>query len=120
MANRAEEFNGTKTAAGSPAKSTRDQQVADFEKLLSDLSATFIRVSVEQVDAEIERWLQLIVLAMEVDRGNVVQFDHSEGIFYVTHQWARPGVTAPDKGRKVDNLHSIPGSPAKCWQATLS
>ena len=42
----------------SPPELNRDGDVADFEKLLSDLSAAFIRVPVEEIDREIERWLQ--------------------------------------------------------------
>jgi len=108
MANRAEEFNGTKAAAGALAEFARDPHVADFEKLLSDLSASFIRVSAEEVDAEIDRWLQLIVLAMNIDRSTVVQFEHSERTFYVTHQWAREGLAAPERGRRVDDTSSYP------------
>lgn len=36
----------------------------NFEELLSNLSAAFVRVSVDEVDNEIERWLERIVLAM--------------------------------------------------------
>jgi signal transduction histidine kinase len=72
-----------------------------FEKLLSDLSASFIRVSVEEIDSEIERWLKQIVLAMEVDRGTVAQFEPVDTALRVTHQWSREGVSAPDTGSDV-------------------
>jgi signal transduction histidine kinase len=81
-----------------PAGITRNPEVVDFEKLLGDLSAAFIRASAEEVDGEIEKWLERMVLSLDVDRGTVSQFDRSDGGFYVTHQWAREGVTASDRG----------------------
>ena len=87
--------------SASPPEVSRDREVEEFEKLLSDLSAAFIRVSVEEIDHEIERWLQQIVLAMGVDRGTVGQLDPIDLGLYVNHQWAREGVSAPDKGLDV-------------------
>jgi len=94
------EMAGTTAGAASPASIIRSPEVVDFEKLLSDLSAAFIRVSAEKVDAEIERWLHLIVLAMNIDRSTVVQVDFADRAFYTTHQWARPGVIAVERGRQ--------------------
>ncbi len=109
MVGRSEEENGRSVGAtASPAEVTRGPQVVDFEKLLGDLSAAFVRVSVEEIDDEIERWLQRIVLAMDVDRGNVVQVDPVDGVYYTTHQWGREGVITPDKGRKVNSLQLFP------------
>jgi C4-dicarboxylate-specific signal transduction histidine kinase len=56
----------------------------------------------KKVDAEIERWLHLIVLAMNIDRSTVVQVDFADRAFYTTHQWARPGVIAVEIGRAQD------------------
>ena len=89
---------------------------ADFEKLLSDLSAAFIRVSVEEIDGEIELWLQRIVLALHLDRSTVGQLDQS-GALYVTHQWARAGVTAPDLG--LDVRQSLPWTARKLLAGEL-
>ena len=72
----------------------------NFEELLSNLSAAFVRVSVDEVDNEIERWLERIVLAMGVDRGTVGQIDPKDGLDYISHQWAREGVRAPSRGFK--------------------
>ena len=44
-------------ATVSPAEVTRNPEAVDFEKLLSDLSTAFIRVSVQELDDEIERRL---------------------------------------------------------------
>jgi signal transduction histidine kinase len=80
----------------------------DFEKLLADLSAAFVRVSAEKVDAEIEHWLQQIVLAMSIDRSTVVQVDPADGAIFTTHQWARDGLPAPERGRRVVQDTSYP------------
>jgi len=72
MVGRSEEENGRAVvAAASPTEVTRNPEVVDFENLLGDLSAAFVRVSVEEIDDEMERWLHRIVVAMDVDRGNV-------------------------------------------------
>ena len=88
----------------------------DFERLLSALSAAFIRVSVEEIDNEIERWLQRIVLALHMDRGTVGQLDQG-GALCVTHQWARAGVTTPDKG--LDVRQSLPWTARKLLAGEL-
>src|SRR5260370_19531533 len=96
-----EETVGMSADTASPADVIRNSTVGEFEKLLSDLSASFIRISVEEIDREIERWLRRIVLAMDVDRGTVAQLEPVEGALRVTHQWARDGVTSPDLGSDV-------------------
>ena len=99
---------GVVSAKASRREVIREPQGTDFEKLLSDLSASFIRVSVEEIDREIGQWLHRIVLAMNLDRGNVVQLEPADGRLYVTHQWGRAGVSTPDKGLKVDNTRFYP------------
>ncbi len=90
----------------------------DFEKLLGDLSAAFVRVSPEDVDREIEQWLQRIVLALEVDRGTVTQFERATGGLLITHQWAREGVFASvDKGKNVER--SFPWLASKVFSGEL-
>jgi signal transduction histidine kinase len=109
MASRPKEENGrVAVAAVSSAEVARNSELVDFEELLADLSAAFIRVSGEEVDAEIDRWLQLIVLAMNIDRSTVVQVDPADGLIYTTHQWAREGLPAPERGRRVVHDGSYP------------
>jgi signal transduction histidine kinase len=109
MVGRSEEENGRAVGAtASPTEVTRSLEVVDFEKLLADLSAAFIRVSVEEIDREIERWLERIVLAMDVDRSTVLQIDVADGGLYVTHQWARDGVIASDKRLRLNNTDVFP------------
>ncbi len=95
---KSEKVGRTSPETASPPHLRRNSEVADFEKLLGDLSAAFICASAEEVDSEIERWLERMVLSLDVDRGTVSQFDGSDGGFYITHQWAREGVTAFDRG----------------------
>jgi signal transduction histidine kinase len=78
-----------------------DAAAAGFEKLLADLSTVFVRASVDEIDDEIERWLKRIVLAMGVDRSTVVQLDAQDGLLYITHQWAREGVSALQRSRTL-------------------
>jgi len=80
---------------GAPA----DPAAVGFERLLADLSTVFVRASVHEIDDEIERWLERIVLAMGVDRSTVVQLDPQDGLLYITHQWAREGVSALQRSR---------------------
>jgi signal transduction histidine kinase len=109
MVGRSEEENGCAVVAtASPAEVTRSLEVVDFEKLLADLSTAFVRVSVEDIDGEIERWLQQIVLAMDVDRSTVVQLDSADGGLYSTHQWAREGLIAPERGIRVNLAEAFP------------
>jgi hypothetical protein len=67
------------------------QAAVDFEQLLGDLSAAFVRVSVDQIDDEIERWLERVVLTIGVDRSLVVQLDARSRLLYITHEWAARG-----------------------------
>jgi signal transduction histidine kinase len=101
-------------SAASTKESARSSEVVDFEKLLSALSATFVRVPVEQIDREIDRWLERVVLAMDVDRSTVAQVDFTDGLIYPTHQWAREGLPAPESGgSRVDETPSYPWLIAK-------
>ena len=79
----------------------RGSVATGFEKLLADLSTVFVRASVDQIDDEIERWLERIVLAMGVDRSTVVQLDAQDGLLYITHQWAREGLSALQRSRTL-------------------
>src|SRR5277367_4653198 len=109
MVGHSEEENGRAVVAtASPTEVTRSLQVVDFEKLLADLSATFVRVSVEEIDSEIEGYLQRIVRAMDVDRSTIVQINPADGGLYATHQWAREGISTPDRGVMTNAAEAIP------------
>jgi signal transduction histidine kinase len=103
-----EENGRSVVATASSAEITRNSEFVDFEKLLADLSAAFIRVSAEEVDAEVERWLRLIVLAMNIDRSTVVQVDHADGVLRPTHQWARESVNITDYKVRRNPVEGFP------------
>jgi signal transduction histidine kinase len=121
MASRSEETEtgDTVVATASPTAVARTPEAVDFENLLGDFSAAFVRVSVEEIDGEIERWLQRIVLAMDVDRGTVVQVDPSDGFIYSTHQWARAGVSAPDRGLRTNLAEFYPWLTGKVFSGEV-
>ena len=99
---------GAVVVAASHTAVVRNPEVENFEKLLSDLSATFVRVSVRDIDSEIERCLGRIVVAMDVDRSTIVQLDPADGGLYTTHQWAREGIDTPDRGVRTSVAEAIP------------
>jgi len=63
-----------------------------FERLLADLSARFAGVPYEEVDAEIDRALELLVGFLGTDRSTFLQLAADDAAIVVTHSWARPGV----------------------------
>lgn len=69
-----------------------------FEDLLGKMMATFVRITADQIDAEIEHWLKRIGLAIGLDRGTVAEYDARHGIMRTTHCWAREGIRPVPKG----------------------
>src|SRR5262249_1432605 len=63
-----------------------------FETLLSRLSATFIHLPPEDVDAQIERALQQIAAFLGVERSSLFQFSEDSRQLWVTHTYTVPGV----------------------------
>src|SRR5271156_133052 len=110
MVGRSEETKngGAFVRAASQIAVPRNLEVDNFENLLSDLSAIFVRVSVQDIDTEIERCLGRIVLAMGVDRSTILQIDLADGGLYATHQWAREGLDTPDRGVRTNAAEAIP------------
>ncbi len=56
-----------------------------FERLVSDLSAKFLIVGTEQLDAEIEHSLKMILEFFKVDRCGLLQILPSKGVWMITH-----------------------------------
>lgn len=61
-----------------------------FEMLLTDLSARFVAVTAETIDAEIINALRQIVQALDLDRVTLAERQENER-YVVTHTWAQPG-----------------------------
>ncbi len=71
------------------------EQLEGFERLIAELSATFINVPSEEVDGIIEDAQRRIVEALDLDRATL--WVVRDGEFTFAHDWTRPGVpTAPD------------------------
>jgi signal transduction histidine kinase len=96
------------------------QAAVDFEELLGDLSSSFVRSSIDEIDLEVERWLEKIAMAMGADRSSVFQIDPEGGGVLVTHQWSRPGVTTPDiRGLRTNVAKLYPWAIAKVLSGEL-
>lgn len=66
------------------------QEKLAFGALLSELSAAFINLSVEELDKEIERWLARVGQFLGIDRGAII---HISGVTAtVTHSWVADGL----------------------------
>ena len=69
-----------------------------FEALFADLSARFVHVAAEQLDAEIEEAQRRIGQTLGLDCITLLQRAGAEDDLAATHAWARPGTPA-DPGR---------------------
>ncbi len=62
-----------------------------FEKLLTELSVTFIKIPAEEVDDKVEEVLQRIGEILEFDRVDFVQYIKETKQFKITHSWTMQG-----------------------------
>ena len=62
------------------------------ETLLSDLSAVFVNLPVDRIDAEIQQGMSRIANALHIDRGAVLQLSDDDAVVHVTHAWAAEGL----------------------------
>jgi signal transduction histidine kinase len=53
------------------------------------LAGAFVRITVDQIDARINRWLKRIVIALGLDRSTIAEIDPSTESAVFTHGWAR-------------------------------
>jgi len=60
-----------------------------FERFIEELSASFVRSSVDEIGGEIDRWIREIVLGLDLDRGALAQVDAKSGKLVVRHSWSR-------------------------------
>jgi transcriptional regulator with GAF, ATPase, and Fis domain len=63
-----------------------------FEKLLTELSATFVKIPAEELDDKVEEVLQSIGEMLGFDRVNFVQYMKETKQLKVTHSWTSQGV----------------------------
>src|SRR5437763_11490734 len=62
-----------------------------FERLLTDLSATFVNVAADLVDAQIEQALERLVDFLGVERSSFGQISEDNKAILVTHSFVAPG-----------------------------
>ena len=62
-----------------------------FERLLTDLSATFVNVAADRVDAQIEQALERLVDFLGVERGSFGQISEDNKDILATHSFVVPG-----------------------------
>jgi signal transduction histidine kinase len=64
-------------------------QARQFEELIIELAGAFVRVTGEKIDEEINRWLERIVLALDLDLSTIAEINPAEGWATFSHGWAR-------------------------------
>jgi len=77
-----------------------------FESLVADVSARFVNLPADQVDAEIEAAQRQIVEALGLDRSTLFELLPDGRTLVFTHYWAQPGFTEPPK--RVDAGEHFP------------
>jgi len=77
---------------GAAARAPAQQELLQFERLLADLSARFVNLSAAEVDGAIADALRQIVLLLDVDRCQLIQFSPATDEANITHSWAVEGV----------------------------
>jgi signal transduction histidine kinase len=81
----------------------QDYTALQFEKPLSEASAAFIRASGDEIDSEIERWLQRAAATFGIHKATLVQLDPTDGQPRPTHQWVHDGVTPNNLAEAAEN-----------------
>ncbi|MGB5106678.1 MAG: LuxR C-terminal-related transcriptional regulator [Candidatus Zixiibacteriota bacterium] len=70
--------------------------------MISELCSAFVNVAVDNVDAEINRWLAFIVTYLGVDRGTLFQISDDHTTSLLTHTWAASKSLSLDRGAIAD------------------
>jgi PAS domain S-box-containing protein len=74
-----------------------------FERLLSELSRSFINLSPTLVDGEIENGLKRLVEGFEIDRATLAETEVATKTLIITKKWERPGIP-PDLEKIVKRM----------------
>lgn len=84
--------------------------MADYKDLLFQLSASFINLSLDQVDAAIDDALGTMGRFVEADRAYVFALDLAAETMSNTHEWCGPGASP-----QIHELQSIPLESVPDW-----
>jgi formate hydrogenlyase transcriptional activator len=82
--------------APAPASAAVDDRL-QFESLVADVSARFVNLPADQVDAAIEAAQRQIVESLGLDRSTLFELLPDGSTLVFTHYWARPGFPEPPK-----------------------
>jgi C4-dicarboxylate-specific signal transduction histidine kinase len=75
-----------------PPPGSSNAELQAFERLLAELSAGFIGLPAERIDAAIEDALRRIVLALDIDRSSLITVSPLTGRIETAHSWALEGI----------------------------
>ena len=70
-------------------------EASRFDRLIGNLTASFVDVRPEQLDGAIVDAIRQVVEALGLDRGSVFHISEDRRDFALTHHWARPGLQEP-------------------------
>ena len=73
-------------------ESAEQNSATQFDTLLSEASAAFIRALADEIDFEIEAWLQRFCAALGIHKAVVIQLDPNDGKLAATQQWVEGSV----------------------------
>ena len=79
-----------------------------FEQLLSDISATFVSLDLDQINKEIPKALERISKVLGSDVSTFLQPSEKTGKLEHTHQWVSPSVTLDIDFTKADIYEKAP------------
>jgi signal transduction histidine kinase len=82
-----------------------------FERLIAELARALVRVTVDEMDAEINGWLKRIMTGLGLDRSTIAEINPVTGLARFTHGWARE----PDRiiGSTIDVNAALPWTKQK-------
>ncbi|MEZ5446881.1 MAG: PAS domain S-box protein [Gammaproteobacteria bacterium] len=75
----------------------------NFEVLVSELSADFVAMPVEAIDAGIESWLERIVRALRLERSALAQISDDGQLLVRTHAFTAPGYPSLPEYIRTEN-----------------
>ena len=84
--------------------------MGDYKDILFQLSASFINLSLDQLDAAIDAALASMGQFVDADRAYVFWHDLEAGTTSNTHEWCGPGISP-----QIDFLQSVPLESVPDW-----
>lgn len=86
---------------------------ADLQRILMDVSSTYINIPLHQLEDAIHKSLKELGKFVGADRTYVFAYDWVNGICKNTHEWCEDGVSP-----QIDELQALPIETIKIWAGT--